>query len=79
MTNLGALDQMLPKDSDPTRSSTPPTPGLNNERTRNQLLPHPSIQGEQEDDEHNHRGKGGTNLSTPPVAKEKKKLIFKKV
>lgn len=63
-TNLSALDNMMPRSG--SRGSTPPTPGNELEDGQNNL------------DDYNR--KTLTNMvTTPPVAKEKKKLIFKKV
>nr|QOI14789.1 ccb-1 [Ditylenchus destructor] len=59
-TNLGALDNMMPKSG--SRGETPPpTPG-------NEL-----------EEEDLGQKKIATMVTTPPVAKEKKKLIFKKI
>uniref|UniRef100_A0A915NN75 Guanylate kinase/L-type calcium channel beta subunit domain-containing protein n=1 Tax=Meloidogyne floridensis TaxID=298350 RepID=A0A915NN75_9BILA len=73
-TNLGALDRMMPPTTPRgiaggSRGSTPPTPA----------------DGEEEGGADSHRSGATTNrlnenqmTATPPVQKEKKKLIFKK-
>uniref|UniRef100_A0A914HFK7 SH3 domain-containing protein n=1 Tax=Globodera rostochiensis TaxID=31243 RepID=A0A914HFK7_GLORO len=69
-TNLGALDRMMPTPrTGGSRGSTPPTPGEGDEEG-----------GAGGGDTHRTGRSAGTNQQqmTPPVQKERKKMIFKK-
>ena len=73
---MGALDRMMPPTTPRgvgggSRGSTPPTPADGEEET-------PGGGDSHRSGAISHR-LGENQISTPPVQKEKKKLIFKKV